>query len=114
MKRIWMPLYVADYLRDTGPLTTLEHGAYLLLIMHYWSVGSIPPDAESRAAIAKMAPRDWHKIEPKIARMFQDGWKHKRIDAEIAKTESISDKRKNAAATRWQKDTNVTPFRSDR
>jgi uncharacterized protein YdaU (DUF1376 family) len=36
MSRAWMPLYVGDYPRDTRDLDALQHGACLLLIMHYW------------------------------------------------------------------------------
>lgn len=37
----WYPLYPGDYARDTQQLSLLEHGAYLLLMNHYYSTGSL-------------------------------------------------------------------------
>ena len=37
----WYPLYPGDYARDTQQLSLLEHGAYRLLMDHYYSTGSL-------------------------------------------------------------------------
>lgn len=81
--RAWMPLYVADYLADSGHLTTTEHGAYLLLIMHYWRMGSLPIHDGQLARIAKCSIKEWKKLAPTLQSYFHSGWCHKRIDAEI-------------------------------
>lgn len=87
MGRAWMPLYVGDYLRDTRDLNTLQHGAYLLLIMHYWQHSALPSDEARLAAIAGLSVAQWRRIREAVAAKFADGWKHKRIEAELAKTE---------------------------
>lgn len=98
-----MPLYVSDYLGDTRRLTTLEHGAYLLLIMEYWLHGGIPDDDSELAEIAGLEPEEWARIRNRLARLFMPGWRHKRIDAELAKAAEISGKRKANAERRWSK-----------
>jgi uncharacterized protein YdaU (DUF1376 family) len=103
MSSPWMPLYVGDYLRDTRRLTTLQHGIYMLLIMDYWSVGSLPDDDSQLAQIAGLTLKQWQCNRNAIASMFQSGWKHKRIDNELAKASDISIKRKANAEKRWSK-----------
>jgi uncharacterized protein YdaU (DUF1376 family) len=102
-----MPLYVADYLADTGHLSTIEHGAYLLLIMHYWQNNGLPNTPDKLARIARMKPSDWNKIEPTLAALFESDWHHKRIDFELAKASETISKRsaagKTAASARYAK-----------
>ena len=103
--RPWMPLYIADYRADTARLSTAEHGAYLLLIMEYWHAGGLPDDDKLLARIAGMSGRQWKKAKPTIQPLFQPGWKHKRIDAELERASTIakakSDKARDAANKRW-------------
>jgi uncharacterized protein YdaU (DUF1376 family) len=93
MNRPWMPLYVGDYLGDTGHLTTMQHGAYLLLMMHYWRKGELPDDDRQLSKIAKLPLRTWCEYRATLQDFFYDGWKHKRIDAELEKMMRVSAKR---------------------
>ena len=103
MSRPWMPLYVADYLGDTRRLTTLEHGAYMLLIMEYWQHGGLPDDDRELADIVGLDAEQWAAMRPRISRLFKPGWKHKRIDEELAKAAEISERRRASAEQRWSK-----------
>lgn len=87
----WMPLYVAEYLADTGHLRTVEHGAYLLLIMHYWRARGLPDDDGALARIARLSPAEWKKVKPIVQAFFHDGWKHKRIEHEFGEASRISE-----------------------
>jgi uncharacterized protein YdaU (DUF1376 family) len=119
MSRPWMPLYIADYLRDTRKLTTAEHGAYLLLIMEYWTAGELPADDRLLSRIVGMTPQEWRRAKPNVQTFFTDGWRHKRIDHELSEAERISNAgrkaglasanaRRNKAATIVQRSSNET------
>ena len=100
----WMPLYIGDYLADTMRLNTVQHGAYLLLLMEYWRAGPLPDDDAQLACIVKMEPRAWRAQAPAVRRFFtrgEDGLLHqKRADAELARAAEISGKRQAAARVR--------------
>jgi uncharacterized protein YdaU (DUF1376 family) len=93
MKRPWMPLYVGDYLGDTGHLTTAQHGAYLLLMMHYWRKGELPDDDRQLSKITKLPLRTWCDYRAVLQDFFHSGWRHKRIDAELERMMRVSEKR---------------------
>ncbi len=97
----WMPMYWADYFADTGELSVIEHGAYLLLIGHYWRKGPLPDDDERLARIARCTPSEWRRVRPAVAGFFTvaDGvWTHSRIEREWERAANITAKR--AAAGR--------------
>lgn len=98
--RAWMPLYIADYLADTGHLTAAEHGAYLLLIMRYWQDGGLPADERLISRYSRLSASEWSESRDVIAALFEDGWKHKRIDDELEKASAIIAKRRGAANAR--------------
>jgi uncharacterized protein YdaU (DUF1376 family) len=108
---IWMKLYIGDYLADTSHLTTEQHGAYLLLLMHYYRSGPLPNDRAQLRSITKCSPIRWKKIAPIVMSFFYlDGdnkFRNKRSDEEmVIATElkqSRHDKAVSAAHSRWEK-----------
>ena len=109
--KLWMPIYIADYLADTCRLTTEQHGAYLLLIFDYWRNGALPDDDAVLAQVCRMNADAWSNAQAVLRSFFtkaDDGLlHHKRIDDEISKAQlnrsmSVTRARK-AAEARWSK-----------
>jgi len=100
----YMPLYIADYLSDAAHLSTLEHGAYLLLIMTYWQRGeALPADDKKLARICRLGPREWAKIKPAICEFFEvtcNTWVHKRVERELQSVRAKSLKKRNGGLAR--------------
>jgi uncharacterized protein YdaU (DUF1376 family) len=96
----FMQFYPTDYLTDTHHLTTLEHGAYFLLILNYWQRGGKLPDEDRKlAGIVKLEVQDWLMIRPVMQEFFvvMDGyWHHIRIEKEFAKVRAKSIKASHA------------------
>jgi uncharacterized protein YdaU (DUF1376 family) len=96
----FMPWYVSKYLGDTLDLSTVEHGAYLLLLGAMWMAdGRIPNEPERLAAITKMRIQDWNKIGQNLISRFciiegaNPGFvTQKRLLAELAKAKELIEK----------------------
>lgn len=93
----WMPFYVTDYLGDTMHLTTVQHGAYLLLLLACWkSGGELADDDATLATITRLSAADWRKHGPTLRAFFKsDGERllHVRVLAELEKAQKLSDAR---------------------
>lgn len=55
------------------------------VVMHYWQHGALPVDDARLAAIAGLPVAQWRRIREPLQAKFAQGWKHKRIDAELGK-----------------------------
>lgn len=106
----WMPLWIGAYLADTMHLSTVQHGAYLLLLMAYWRAGAaLPDDDEELRAIARCDASEWKRVRPKVEKFFRvenGAWWHKRVEAELAsadnRKQAAAERAEKAAAARWK------------
>jgi uncharacterized protein YdaU (DUF1376 family) len=102
MSEPYLPLYVGDYLKDTGSLTIEQHGAYFMLLMRMWSAGgSLPDDDGKLSRLVGVTVKKFKAIWPDLSELFQhaDGRiTHKRVTLELQKAEALREKRAAAGA----------------
>lgn len=100
----YMPLYIADYLADAAHLSTVQHGAYLLMLMTYWQRGEALPDDDAKLArICRMGPREWAKHRDVLAEFFEVGcnkWVQKRVEQELSNVRAKSLQKRKAGLAR--------------
>jgi uncharacterized protein YdaU (DUF1376 family) len=108
MTNAWSPFYWRDYIADTGHLSLEEHGAYLLLMAHYYSTGRpLPANTSILHRVCRCTNEAESAATDRVLREFfvLDGgfYRHKRIDRELAKAADISEKRRTAANAKHKK-----------
>lgn len=96
----WMPLYVSDYLADTAHLSTEEHGAYFLLLMHAWvNNGVLPDDDERLRRITRMEAKAWKASKSELRAFFyqhEGVLRHHRVDTELQRAQVLVNQRSEA------------------
>ncbi len=83
-----LPLWTDAYLGDTVHLTTIEHGAYLLLLMTAWRARShdLPDDDRMLARYCRLTVGQWRRIRPTLEPfwMVANGrWSNRRLLDEL-------------------------------
>lgn len=107
----WYARYAGDYMQDTAHLSLAEHGAYTMMLDHYYgSEKPLPDDDTALYRICRAFSEDEQAAVLSVADQFfpvcDDGKRHnKRADKELDKRQAISQKRKMAgakgAASKW-------------
>jgi uncharacterized protein YdaU (DUF1376 family) len=94
---IWMPLFIGDYLKDTGFLSLEEHGAYFILLMELWIHGGY---LDKKKVLKKIPVKIWENI----CEFFQeeDGMIYqKRLLAELEAAKARGESARKKARKRW-------------
>lgn len=101
------PLWTDAYLADTGHLSTIEHGAYMLLLMTMWRAGgSLPNDDKMLARYARLTPAQWKRIKPTLWPYFQvssDSITQGRLTDELNAVRRKSKTQSNNARAKYRK-----------
>lgn len=79
-----MPFYTDAYLADTHHLSTVAHGAYLLLLLHTWRCNGVAPVDDDRllSRITKLPMQQWKRVRSEIEPFFNlndNYWRQKRL-----------------------------------
>lgn len=99
--------HLGDYLRDTAHLTLIEDGAYRRLIdLYYTRKGPLPADPKNVCRLVRAHGDDEiQAVSSVLAEFFtltDEGYRHKRCDAEIVAFNDKVSKKRAAANARWR------------
>lgn len=105
----YMPLYCGDYLGDTSHLNQGQHGAYVLLMMHYWRKGPLTLDKKQLYLITRARTIRERQNVDTVLKLFFDGkngsYHNNRLDLELQtfenKLKTLSNAGRRGAAARW-------------
>lgn len=106
----WYPRYYGDYMRDTSHLTLAEHGAYTVILDHYYATGRpLPDDSTAIMRICRaFTDAEQAAVNSVLGQFFTrngDGYHNRRADAEITKEQAIATARaiagREGARSKW-------------
>ena len=108
-----LPLWTDAYLGDTNHLTTIEHGAYLLLLIVMWRTREkrLPNDDAKLARYARLTLGQWRRMRETIMAFFRvDGdWiTQGRLTDEATFVRQKSKSQKDNIGRRWLKNNETT------
>lgn len=108
-----LPLWTDAYIGDTTHLTTIEHGAYLLLLISMWRTAgcNLPNDDRLLAKIVRCTPAQWRRLKPSLMPFFKvidDHIEQGRLTDERNAVKRNSKRQSDKAKSRWLKNNETT------
>jgi uncharacterized protein YdaU (DUF1376 family) len=90
----FIKLFIGDYLRDTGHLSIAEHGAYLLMLQHFYATEKPLPVGKALHRLLRAESKTDRDAIDAIARLFwtetDGGLVNQRGLREFARTEEVA------------------------
>jgi uncharacterized protein YdaU (DUF1376 family) len=113
----WYAFYVGDYARDTAHLSLLEHGAYRLLLDHYYATGHpLPNDLSKLYRICRARSPAERKAVSLVASefFFEDGTllRHVKCDSVLANRLKFRERQSANARIRHSRGTATAPAKT--
>lgn len=102
----YVQLHLGDWIAGTLDLTPTERGVYMDLLVRYYKEERPLMQDECKRIARGYAPAEQEAMHYVLQRFFTLGngeYRQSRCDEEIEKAQTVSNKRKRAAASRWAK-----------
>lgn len=102
MSNPWYPHYCGDYLRDTAHLTLAQHGAYRLLLDHYYSTAApLPADLDTLYRICRASNNSERTavraVLDQFFRIEPNGLHNQRADRQLQRQAELHDRHSKGA-----------------